>query len=220
MRIMGKRQIGDMQPFELVATLVIADLATIPMSDVSIPIFYGVIPLLTLVVLHHIFTIINRKSILFRKVFNGKPVIVINKDGIDYDALKRLNMTINDLTEGLRMNGCFDLNSVAFAIVETNGNISVMQKASCQPPSAEDLDVNVEDENMQIILINEGKVLKENIEYVGLDIKTLENELKKEKINTLKDILILALDLNGKGYLQGINMPAKEINLKTKETQK
>ena len=117
-RIMGKRQIGDMQPFELVATLIIADLACVPMSDVSIPIFYGVVPLLSLVVLHHIFTLINRKSVFFRKLFNGKPIIVIDKNSIDYKALKLLNMTLNDLTEGLRANGCFDISDVEYAIVE------------------------------------------------------------------------------------------------------
>ena len=102
-RIMGKRQIGDMQPFELVITLIIADLACIPMSDTTIPIVFGIIPLFTLVILHHFFTFLNRKSILFRKIVNGKPIIIIDKNGINYPALKKLNMTLNDLTESLRI---------------------------------------------------------------------------------------------------------------------
>lgn len=213
-RVMGKRQIGDMQPFELVATLVIADLATIPMSDVSIPIIYGVVPLLTLVVLHHIFTIINRKSIYFRKIFNGKPVIVINQDGIDYKALKSLNMTINDLTEGLRMSGCFNLGDVAYAIVETNGNISVMQKGASTPPSAENMKIAVEDDYLQIILINEGKLLVENMEYIGLDIKSINNLLKKQGIDDIKKVLILSINKGGEAYLQEKGEAAKVITIK------
>ena len=162
-RIMGKRQIGDLQPFELVVTLIIADLACVPISDTTIPIVFGVVPLLTLVVIHYLFTFLNRKSIFFRKLLNGKPIIVITPNGIDYKSLKKLNMTLNDLTEGLRGNQCFNIDSVAYAIVETNGNISVLLKSQMQPVNNEDMKIKTEKSTLDVILINDGKILEENI---------------------------------------------------------
>ena len=210
-RIMGKRQIGDLQPFELVVTLIIADLACIPMSDSTIPIVFGIVPLLTLVVLHHIFTFLNRKSIIFRKIINGKPVIVIDKDGINYSALKKLNMTLNDLTEGLRGCQCFDINEVAYAIVETNGNISVMLKSNCQPVSNENMKLNIEEASIKLMLINDGKIIKENLTYFGLDEEFLFNIIRQEKINNIKDILILTIDKQGEIFFQEKNKPCKTI---------
>ncbi|MBQ9793242.1 MAG: DUF421 domain-containing protein [Clostridia bacterium] len=210
-RIMGKRQIGDLQPFELVVTLIIADLACIPMSDSTIPIVFGIVPLLTLVVLHHIFTFLNRKSIIFRKIINGKPVIVIDKDGINYSALKKLNMTLNDLTEGLRGCQCFDINEVAYAIVETNGNISVMLKSNCQPVSNENMKLNIEEASITLMLINDGKIIKENLTYFGLDEEFLFNIIRQEKINNIKDILILTIDKQGEIFFQEKNKPCKTI---------
>ena len=210
-RIMGKRQIGDLQPFELVVTLIIADLACIPMSDSTIPIVFGIVPLLTLVVLHHIFTFLNRKSITFRKLINGKPIIVIDRDGINYSALKKLNMTLNDLTEGLRVCQCFDINEVAYAIVETNGNISVMLKSNCQPVSNENMKLNIEESSITLMLINDGKIIKENLNYFGLDEKLLYKIMKQEKINNIKDILILTINKQGEIFFQEKNKPCKTI---------
>ena len=200
-RIMGKRQIGDMQPFELVATLIIADLACVPMSDVSIPIFYGVVPLLSLVVLHHIFTLINCKSVFFRKLFNGKPIIVIDKNSIDYKALKLLNMTLNDLTEGLRANGCFDISDVEYAIVETNGNISVLLKSCATAVTSEDMRIQKGESVLSVILINDGRLLHENLDYIGISEKKILGVLGQRKIET-KDVLILSINQNGECFLQ------------------
>ena len=200
-RIMGKRQIGDMQPFELVATLIIADLACVPMSDVSIPIFYGVVPLLSLVVLHHIFTLVNRKSVFFRKLFNGKPIIVIDKNSIDYKALRLLNMTLNDLTEGLRANGCFDISDVEYAIVETNGNISVLLKSCATAVTSEDMRIQKGESVLSVILINDGRLLHENLDYIGISEKKILDVLGQRKIET-KDVLILSINQNGECFLQ------------------
>ncbi len=212
-RIMGKRQIGDMQPFELVVTLIIADLACVPISDSTIPIVFGVVPLLTLVVTHHFFTFLNRKSIIFRKLLNGKPVIVITPKGIDYVALKKLNMTLNDLTEGLRISQCFNIENVAYAIVETNGNISVLLKSNNQPVCNQDMNIKADESCLDVVLINDGKILDENIEYLGLDFEFIKNLLKKEKIKKINDILILAANGNGKVFLQEKNKDCKTINI-------
>ena len=125
-RLMGKRQIGQMQPFELVLTLIIADLATIPMADISIPVLHGIIPLLTLVIMHFVLTIFTKISTVLSKILSGKPVILINPDGIDYKAMKKLNLTIDDIFASLREKGFFSVGQVQYAIVETKDRKSVV----------------------------------------------------------------------------------------------
>lgn len=210
-RVMGKRQIGDMQPFELVVTLIIADLACIPISDSTIPIVFGIIPLFTLVILHYVFTLLNRKSIFFRKLLNGRPIIVIDNDGINYNALKKLNMTLNDLTEGLRTAQCFNINDVAYAIVETNGNISVLLKNSAQPVNNESMKIKGQS-SLNIILINDGKLLNDNLKYLGLQKENITKVLEDEGISSINDVLILSVDESGEIYLQEKYKPCKTIN--------
>ena len=204
-RLMGKRQIGDLQPFELVITLIIADLACIPISDVTIPLFFGIVPLFTLVILHYFFTLLNRKSIFFRKLLNGRPIIVIDKEGINYNALKKLNMTLNDLMEGLRTAECFNLVDVAYAIVETNGNISVLKKNFDSE--------NNNDNFLNIILINDGKIVKENLENTSLDFSFINKIIKKEKSN-IKDVLIMTINSSGEIYFQEKNKKYKILHEK------
>ncbi len=213
-RLMGKRQIGDMQPFELVVTFIIADLACIPMSDVSIPIVFGIIPLLTLVVLHHILSLINRKSIIFRKILNGKPIIVIDKQGINYKALKKLNMTLNDLTEGLRASQCFNLQDVAYAIVETNGNISVLLKSSISPISCQDMKIKKDEVSLNVILVNDGKLVKDNLINLNLTSEFIDKIIAKENTKSINDVLILTVNENGEIYYQEKNKEAKVLQEK------
>lgn len=212
-RLMGKRQIGDMQPFELVITLIIADLACIPMSDVSIPIIFGIVPLLTLVILHHLFTLLNRKSVLVRKILNGKPIIVMDEKGINYKALKSLNMTLNDLTEGLRGANCFNLQDVAYAIVETNGNISVLLKTNVSPATKEDIKKIDEQSCLNIILVNDGKIINENMQNLGLKQDFIDNILQKQQTKNLKDVLILTINSNGEVYYQEKNKQSQVLNV-------
>jgi uncharacterized membrane protein YcaP (DUF421 family) len=219
-RIMGKRQIGDMQPFELVITLIIADLACIPMSDITIPIVFGIIPLFSLVVLHYLFTLLNRKSLFFRKILNGRPIIVIDKNGINYSALKKLNMTVNDLTEGLRACDCFNLNDVAYAIVETNGKISVLLKAQSLPITNEDMKINVEPSSLSIILINDGKLIEENFKPLNINKEIIINILNKQKIKNEKNVLIFSINSNGDAYLQQKNEPYKSFQINLDEVNK
>ncbi len=212
-RLMGKRQIGDMQPFELVVTFIIADLACIPMSDVSIPLVFGIIPLLTLVVLHHLLTILNKKSITFRKILNGRPIIVIDKNGINYKALQQLNMTLNDLTEGLRAVQCFNLQDVAYAIVETNGVISVLLKQNLSPATKEDLKVKTADTTLNVILINDGKIVNDNLKNLNLDVDFLNSIIKKQNTKSISDVLILTINTNGEIFYQEKHKKAQSFNV-------
>ena len=212
LRLMGKRQIGDMQPCELVITLVIADLACIPMSETTIPILYGITPLLTLVVLHFIMTLLSRKSLFLRKLINGKPVIVIDKSGINYKALKALNMTLNDLTEALRVANCFSFNDVAYAILETNGNLSVLPKISTQPVTNNNMKLNLPENTLQVMLINDGKISYENLNLLNIKEDFIKNILKKENVKTIKDVLVMCIDAYGEIYFQTKKNPPKIIN--------
>lgn len=212
LRLMGKRQIGDMQPCELVITLVIADLACIPMSETTIPILYGITPLLTLVVLHFIMTLLSRKSLFLRKLINGKPVIVIDKSGINYKALKALNMTLNDLTEALRVANCFSFNDVAYAILETNGNLSVLPKISTQPVTNNNMKLNLPENTLQVMLINDGKISYENLNLLNIKEDFIKNILKKENVKTIKDVLVMCINAYGEIYFQTKKNPPKIIN--------
>lgn len=217
-RLMGKRQLGQMQPFELVLTLIIADLATIPMAEVSVPVLHGVVPLLTLVVLHFLLTLISRSSQQFSKIISGKPVILVNPKGIDYQAMKKLNLSTDDIFAALRECGYFSLSQIQYAIMETNGKVSVMPKADYAPVTNGDLNTKVEDSFIPIVLISEGKLMKENIELAGIN----EDEIQKiisqnsSKSKKIKDVLLLTIDKTGQTYLQmkegeGISFQSKRL---------
>ena len=128
MRLMGKRQIGEMEPFELVITLIIADLATIPMADPTIPIWYGILPLLIIQVIHFFVVKLQVKSKTFRNILSGSPVIVVSPKGIDHKKLKELDICEEELMELLRGKDVFDVKDIDYAILESSGKISVVPK--------------------------------------------------------------------------------------------
>ena len=202
-RIMGKRQLGQMQPFELVLTLIIADLATIPMADVSVPVLHGIFPLFTLVILHFILTFFCKLSLKMSALISGKPVIVINPDGIDYKAMKKLNLTIDDIFEAMRGLGYFSLDQVEYAIMETNGKISILPKAESMPVTNDSMKIKVEPSALPITIISEGKIIKENLQLANFEEKNLFKFLTKNLNKTkLKDVLIMTVDFNGQVFLQ------------------
>lgn len=219
LRIMGKRQIAEMQPYELVATLIIADLACIPMTEITVPLLHGIVPLLALATIHFFISILSVKSIKLRRLINGKPIIVIDNNGIRYKELKALNMTLNDLYEGLRVAGYFSLEDIAYAIVETNGSLSVLPKTNAQPPTADDLKIKTTPSVINLMLINDGKVIKENMKHFGLTEDFLKNSISKYKIANIKDVMIYTINNNGDVYLQektGSKITFKE-NLEEKQ---
>lgn len=214
-RLMGKRQLGQMQPFELVLTLIIADLATIPMAEVSVPVLHGIVPLLTLVILHFILTIISRASQTMSKIISGKPVIIINPKGIDYKAMKKLNLSTDDIFAALREQGYFSIAQVQYAIMETNGKVSVMPKAEFAPATNGDLQIEQQNSFLPIVMVSEGKIMKENISLAGLSEQQVLTIIEKqEKKKKLKDILLLTIDQRGEGYIQALNSEGKTFQTK------
>lgn len=214
-RLMGKRQIGQMQPFELVLTLIIADLATIPMAEISVPILNGIIPLLMLVVFHFLLTTLTRISHSFSHFISGKPVIIVTPKGVDYVALKKLNITIDDLFEAIRSAGCFSLSEVEYAIMETNGEVSVMPKSP--PATCEDLKIKREPNEIPLTIISDGTYMEENLKLSNKPKTFFENFLKKQKVKKIKDVLILTITTNGEIYFQQKGHSCKVLNVGEKQ---
>lgn len=203
-RLMGKRQIGQMQPFELVITLIIADLATIPMSERTIPLISGIVPVLTLLLIHFVLTFFIQKSLHFRKLVNGKPVIIINPDGIMFDNMKQLNMNIDDLQELIRGADCQNIAEIQYAIVETNGNFTVIKKADSSPVSVGDMKIKKEENELAIVLVSDGKILSNNALKFGFNDSDVEKLISMTGENkfALKEIFYLSYDKNGNVYMQ------------------
>lgn len=199
---MGKRQIGEMQPFELVITLIIADLATIPMAETTLPLIQGIIPLITLVSVHYLICFLSRKSVMMRKFFSGKPIILVDPDGINYKNLQKVNMNFNDLTEGIHGAGYFNLDELLYVILQTNGTMTIVNRAPYSPITAEDLQIKKDPATLPMIMVTKGKIMKENLAKAQIDENFILNEVKKIGINSIKEILILTLNNTGKIYVQ------------------
>lgn len=193
MRLMGKRELGQMQPFELVIAIMIADLASIPMSDTGIPIFNGIIPILALLLFQLIISFINMKSINLRKIICGKPQILIYRGKIDEQALKKEKITINELQERLRQKDIYTLGDVEYAILETSGEISVIQKPEKRNVKPEDFNINPEYEGIPYDLIVDGKIMNKNLKLIGKDEEWLKKELKKFKLMP-EEALVVTFD--------------------------
>lgn len=202
-RLMGKRQIGEMQPFEFVVTLIIADLACVPMSELSVPLLHGVVPILTLLIVHFLLCFTARKFMFARYLLTGRPAIVVSPRGINYKELKELNMTLDDLMELVRGCDVFNLSEIQYAILETNGNLCVIKKSEAEPPTREDFKVKVSQNGLPVNIIMDGSLMKENIIMAGIDDKFIKKCIEKAKIKQVKDVLLMTLDNNGEVFIQG-----------------
>lgn len=204
-RIMGKRQLGEMQPFELVITLIIADLATIPMAETALPLLQGIIPVITLVCIHYFICLLSRKSVAFRRIFSGKPVILLDPNGINYENMKSVNMNFNDLMEGLHSAGYFNLEELLYVILQTNGTMTIVNRAPYSPLTANDLQIQKDQATLPMIIITKGQLMKENLKLANITEEFLLKYLKQHGINSLKNILILTFNNTGKIYVQEKN---------------
>lgn len=197
LRLMGKRQIGEMQPKELVITILIAELAAIPMSDLNSPLINGVIAILTLIILEILLSVISLKSNSFRRILNGRPAIVINNGIIDQKALKNLRFTAEELMESLRQQDVFDINDVKYAIVETTGKLSVMLNADKQPVTPSDMNIAPANEAaLNVCIICDGKIKKDSFNRCGLTENDLKNILITRRLK-VKDVFLMTADEKG-----------------------
>lgn len=204
-RLMGKRQIGEMQPFEFVITLIIADLACTPMSELAVPLVHGVVPILALYLLHFFICFLSRKFMWFRYSITGRPAVVITPDGIDYGELRKLNMTLDDLMEAIRGAGYFCVDEIAYAIIETNGKLCVIPKSENTPVVRSDLNIESEPATFPINIVMDGKLMKENLPLAKVDDVFLKDCYKIVKVASHKNILLFTIDSNGKVFIQPKN---------------
>ena len=202
-RIMGKRQIGEMQPSELVVAIMISDLASVPMQAVDIPMLSGIIPVFTLIVAEVFAAFLSLKSKAIRRIIAGEPSVVIRGGRIDEKELVRQRFNLNDLLEQLRISGYPDISQVEIAVLETNGQLSIIPKAEARNVTVKDLNLkNAEKETIPFMLISDGKINKAELERSGKSEKWLNQELKKKKISSVKDVFVASLDEDGKLFLQ------------------
>ncbi|SCY06424.1 Uncharacterized membrane protein YcaP, DUF421 family [Ruminococcus sp. YE282] len=192
-RIMGKRQISDMQPSELVATLIISNIASLPMQNTSQPFFSGVIPVVILVALEIITSAFMLKNSKFRRLVCGNPIVVIRDGVILQNQMRRLRLSNEDLFTQLRQQDVFNIEDIQYCIVETNGSISVLKKPEKRQPTAENLNIQIQDKKIQAVVINDGEILDNSLDLCQKDENYIYKILKKEN-KKVSDIFIMTLD--------------------------
>ena len=198
LRLMGKRQIGELEPSELVLTMMISDLATVPMQDFGIPLLAGVIPILTLLSLSMLMSQWSLRSLRFRALVCGTPTVLIRNGQLQQEAMRKNRYTLDELLEELRGQGISDIGDVKYAILENSGQLSVLPWTWQQPPTAAQMGLEVEDDvTLPVILINDGRVLRQHLADCGKDEVWLKKVLKKEQISSPKEVFLLTLDENG-----------------------
>lgn len=195
-RLMGKRQIGDMQPNELVVTLLISELAAIPLQDMDQPILSGISAIVFLVIIEILVSVASLKSFFVRKIINGQSVVIIKNGAVDQKAMQDVRMTVLDLVELLRGQEVFDISQVAFAVLEVNGELSVLLKNDEQPVTKKEADIKTEADALPLPVITDGKIVKESLKALEISNKNITDRLKKKKL-TPENVFLMTLDRNG-----------------------
>ncbi len=199
LRLMGKRQIGELEPGELVLTMMISDLATVPMQDFGIPLLAGVIPILTLLALSMLLSQLSLSSIRFRALACGTPSVLIREGVLQQEAMRKNRYTLDELLEELRGQGFTGVEEVKYAVLENSGHLSVLPWARCQPPTAEQLGVAVEEDvTLPVVLVNDGRLLRRNLEAQGLDEAWLREALRKEGLSSHREAFLVTVDETGR----------------------
>ena len=199
LRLMGKRQIGELEPGELVLTMMISDLATVPMQDFGIPLLAGVIPILTLLALSMLLSQLSLTSLRFRALVCGTPSVLIRDGKLQQEAMRRNRYTLDELLEELRSQGCSGVEDVKYAVLENSGRLSVLPWTRCQPPTAEQMGLEVEESvALPVVLINDGRVLRRNLNAQGLDEAWLRETLRNEGLTSPREAFLLTRDETGR----------------------
>lgn len=200
LRLMGKRQLGELQPSELVVTILISNIASIPVEDSSVPMIMGIIPIFTLVCIDVIMSTIMVKSPRFRKFIIGSPRIIISEGVIQQKEMKRLRYTVDDLVEAMREQQIFDLGEVYYAIVETTGKINFLQKRDFQPAQRSDVGCGGKSCDPPSVVIRDGVEDKEQLDLLGLGQGWLNQQLRENNVS-MKDVFLMTADKNGSTIL-------------------
>lgn len=192
-RLMGKRQIGDMQPNELVVTLLISEIAAIPLQDTDQPVMNGVIAIFVLVVLEIILSVLAMKNFFIRKIMSGQSVVVIKNGVIDQTAMQMVRMTVLDLIELLRGQNVFDISTVAFAVLEVNGDLSVLLKTEEMPVTVKDIEIEKDSAGLPLPVITDGKLVEESLKALKTDKAHITDLLNRQGLK-LNEVFLMMLD--------------------------
>lgn len=198
LRLTGKRQIGELEPIELVLTLLLSDLASVPMQDFGIPLLNGLVPILTLLSLSTLFSYFSLRSVRFRSLVCGEPAIIIRDGKLLQNVMRHNRLTLDELLEELRGQGVCDIDDVKYAILETSGQLSVLLRSDCQPITARQLGKQVKDDVfLPTILINDGRLMRSNLRQRGLDESWLQEELHRQHLTDTNEVFLLSIDPAG-----------------------
>lgn len=200
-RLMGKRQVGQMEPVEFVVTMLVANLASIPMQDEGIPLFTGLVPILTVLGAELVLSALSVKSLLLRRLLCGKPVILVENGRILQSNLRRTRITVDELTGHLRLNEVLDITTVQYAILETNGSLSVFLNPGEKPATAKEAGVQPEKQGLPVSLVEDGRLMKKNIRLLNKDEKWVRKLLKGRR-GTVTNTFLLTVDENGTVFYQ------------------
>lgn len=195
-RVMGKRQIGELQPSDLVVTLLISQIISIPIQDTDIPLVNTLIPIFLLVGFEILTSVFNMKSIKFRTFMQGHPVVIINDGNLNQKLLKELRFTIDDLLEALRQKDVFDISQVQYAVVETNGQISVLLKSNYDTVTKDDLNLATDSQGFKCTVVIDGKIVSQDFKICNMNKTKVHKIAEKEKIQ-IKDIMLMTIDAAG-----------------------
>ncbi|MBO5948893.1 DUF421 domain-containing protein [bacterium] len=194
-RIMGKRNIGELQPTELVITLLLSEFAAIPIEDNSVPLLNSLIPVMILISLEIINSVISMKSTKFRNLSDGNALIIIKDGKLDQKQLKKLRFTVDDVLSALRQKDVFDINEVAYAVIETNGTLSVLLKSQFQNATKQDVKIKTKTDGFTCPVIIDGVVVKKNLAYCDINRDDIEKILKKKKVHK-NQVFLMNIDKN------------------------
>ena len=200
LRLLGKRQLGELEPTELTLALIIADLASVPMQDNGIPLLTGLIPIVVLLCIATILTVLSAKSIRFRTLLCGRPSVVISDGMVMERELKRNRLTVDELMEELRIQGYADLRVVKFAVLETNGQLSVLPRSSQMPVTAAQMEIDPPETGLPVIIISDGKLLSGNLDAQGRSEKWLYRQLAAHGFTSPRQVFLLTVDQLGNTY--------------------
>lgn len=195
-RLMGKRQIGQLEPSEFVVTMMVANLATIPMENTDLPIHSGLVPIATILTLEWLFSALTLRSLRLRALFCGKPVILIENGNLLQKNLRKARITLDELTGHLREKDVLDLRSVQYAILETNGNLSVFPFPDARPATAGEANIQTQPQHLPITLISDGRLMTNNLKKSGKDRAWLDRTLRKKKAD-IQSTWLLTVDGGG-----------------------
>lgn len=198
LRLTGKRQIGELEPIELVLTMLLSDLASVPMQDFGIPLVNGVIPIVTLLAMSMLLSCVSLRNVRFRTLICGKPAIIIRNGRLQQDAMRHNRLTLDELFEELRTQGVTDISDVKYAVLETGGQLSVLLRTAAQPATPEQMRLDCEDDVfLPTVIINDGRLLRGNLRQTGHDEAWLQTQLSENGVDAPSQVFLLSIDERG-----------------------